>query len=197
MRGAAFGLRQSLDTVGAFLGPVLAVVLMLLWSNDIRAVFWVAVIPAVLAVTLLLFGVREPKRSAGREHASLFSPRQLAGLGSACGWVVSIGAMFALARFSEAFLILRAQDAGIHVAWLPLVLIIMNLVYASSAYPFRRLSDVVSHKRLLGLGLVVLLGADVLLATAGSWPVVLSGVALWGLHMGITQGLLTRMVAGE
>ncbi len=197
IRGAAFGLRQSLDTVGAFLGPLLAVGLMLLWANDFRAVFWVAVIPGFLAVALLLFGVHEPTRHEGERktnpirrenlHRLLASPAYL--------WVLAIGAVFTLARFSEAFLILRAEQSGIPVALVPLVMVAMNVVYASSAYPFGRLSDRMNHKTLLALGLVVLIAADIVLATNTHWTTMLTGVALWGVHMGITQGLLATMVA--
>lgn len=194
VRGAAFGLRQSLDTVGAFTGPLLAIGLMLLWSNDFRAVFWLAVIPGVLAVALLFFGVQEPGRHPREKRINPVHWRELKRLRGAYWWVVAIGAIFTLARFSEAFLILLAQQGGLPVAWVPLVLVVMNLVYAISAYPFGSLSDRVSHTKLLALGLVVLIGADLVLAYADSWDVVFLGVALWGLHMGITQGLLATMV---
>jgi MFS family permease len=195
VRGAAYGLRQSLDTVGAFIGPLLAVGLMLLWSNDFRAVFWVAVIPGVLAVALLLFGVREPARPPCEQRINPIHWRELKRLRGAYWWVVVIGAIFTLARFSEAFLILRALQGGLPLAWIPLVLVAMNLVYAASAYPFGKLSDSMSHSKLLALGLVILIGADLVLAYADSWDLVFLGVALWGLHMGITQGLLATMVA--
>lgn len=195
VRGAAYGLRQSLDTVGAFTGPLLAVGLMLLWSNDFRAVFWVAVIPGVLAVALLIFGVREPEQRPREKRSNPIHWRQIKRLRGAYWWVVVIGAIFTLARFSEAFLILRAQQGGLPLAWIPLVLVAMNLVYSISAYPFGRLSDRMSHTKLLAFGLVVLIGADLVLAYADSWNVVFLGVALWGLHMGITQGLLATMVA--
>lgn len=195
MRGAAYGLRQSLDTVGAFLGPLLAIGLMLLWSNDFRAVFWVAVIPGFLAVALLLFGVREPVRQRNGKRVNPIHWRELSRLSGAYWWVVVLGAVFTLARFSEAFLVLRAQQDGLPVAWVPLVLVAMNVVYALSAYPFGRLSDNMSHTKLLALGLAVLIGADLVLAYSDSWAVVFLGVALWGLHMGLTQGLLATMVA--
>ncbi len=195
LRGAAFGLRQSLDTVGAFLGPLLAVGLMLLWANDFRKVFWVAVIPGVLAVALLLFGVREPKQHPNGKRTNPIRRANFQRLGAAYWWVVGIGAVFALARFSEAFLVLRAQQGGVPVALVPLVMVAMNLVYAASAYPFGKLSDRVSRTKLLALGLVVLIAADLVLAANDHWAVVLAGVALWGVHMGITQGLLAAMVA--
>jgi MFS family permease len=196
MRGAAFGLRQALDTVGALLGPLLAVGLMLLWANDFRAVFWVAVIPGMIAVALLLFGVREPDRHVGEKRTNPLRRDNLGRLGGAYWWVVGIGAVFTLARFSEAFLVLRAQQRGIPVAYVPLVMVGMNLVYSESAYPFGRLSDRMNHGALLSLGLIVLVAADLVLATNGDWLTVAVGVSLWGLHMGITQGLLATMVAG-
>ena len=195
MRGAAFGLRQSLDTVGAFAGPLLAVGLMLLWADDFRAVFWVAVIPAVLSVALLIVGIREPKRRTAERRTNPIRKDNLRRLSRSYWWVVGVGAAFTLARFSEAFLVLRAQGAGIPVALVPLVMVAMNVVYAASAYPFGKLSDRVSHCSLLGLGLLVLLAADLVLATGGGWVTVLVGVALWGIHMGMTQGLLATMVA--
>ena len=198
LRGAAFGLRQSLDTVGAFVGPLLAVGLMLLWANDFRAVFWVAVVPGVLAVVLLLFGVHEPERQAGQAATKRTNPitrQNLKRLGKSYWWVVGIGAVFTLARFSEAFLVLRAQQGGMAIALVPLVMVAMNVVYAVTAYPFGKLSDRVSHTKLLAAGLVVLIAADLVLASSNHWAVVLGGVALWGVHMGMTQGLLATMVA--
>lgn len=139
IRGAAFGLRQSLDTVGAFLGPLIAVGLMLLWANDFRAVFWVAVWPGLMAVTLLLIGVREPMRHEVSRRMNPITGANLARLSTPYWWVVFIGAVFTMARFSEAFLVLRAQQGGIPVALVPLVMVAMNLVYAGSAYPFGKL----------------------------------------------------------
>lgn len=195
LRGAAFGLRQSLDTVGAFLGPLLAMGLMILWANDFRAVFWVAVIPAFLAVALLFFGVQEPDRNGPRTTVNPIRKENLKRLSSGYWWVVLVGAIFTLARFSEAFLILRAEQGGLPIAYTPLVLIAMNVVYAVSAYPFGKLSDRVSHDKLLAVGLVTLIGADVLLAYSNHWTWVWVGITLWGLHLGITQGLLATMVA--
>lgn len=195
MRGAAFGLRQSLDTVGAFLGPLLAVGLMILWSNDFRAVFWVAVIPGLLSVAVLVLGVREPQVAPDHRRSNPVTRANLARMGSAYWWVVAIGAAFTLARFSEAFLVLRAEQAGIALALVPLVMVAMNVVYAASAYPFGRLSDRISHTWLLVAGLLVLAAADVVLALAPTTTTLLAGVALWGIHMGMTQGLLAAMVA--
>ncbi len=195
LRGAAFGLRQSLDTVGAFAGPLLATVLMLAFTNDYRLVFWIAVVPGVMAVLLLALGVSEPERATPARATNPIRREALARIGPAYWRVVALGAVFTLARFSEAFLVLRAEALGVSAALVPLVMVAMNLVYAASAYPFGKLADTMDHARLLGMGLLVLLGADLVLATAGGWPALLAGVALWGLHMGMTQGLLAAMVA--
>jgi len=195
IRGAAYGLRQSLDTVGAFVGPLLAVGLMLLWANDFRTVFWFAVLPAALSVLILIFGVHEPD---GKPRGAPRSPirwRTLGDLGVAYWWVVAAGGIFTLARFSEAFLILRAQQLGLADAYVPLMLVLMNVVYAASAYPLGRLADRMSHHLLLGAGLAVLIASDLVLAQAQGVLTVAAGVALWGLHMGMTQGLLATMVA--
>ncbi|MDO8786923.1 MAG: MFS transporter [Sulfuritalea sp.] len=195
VRGAAFGLRQSLDTVGAFLGPLLAMGLMLLWANDFRAVFWVAVIPAVLSVALLVFGVQEPERKVQGRRVNPIRRENLRRLPPAYWWVVGIGAMFTLARFSEAFLVLRAAEGGLPLALTPLVLIAMNLIYAASAYPLGKLADSMSHATLLAAGLAVLIAADAALAWDGHGLAVWLGVGLWGLHLGMTQGLLAAMIA--
>ncbi|HEY0586327.1 MAG TPA: MFS transporter [Pseudoduganella sp.] len=195
MRGAAFGLRQALDTVGACAGPLLAAGLMLLWANDFRSVFWVAVIPGALATILLAVGVHEPAALSVRERINPLRRDQLRLLGRSYWWLVGLGVMFMLARFSEAFLVLRAQERGIGLAQVPLVMAAMSLVYALSAYPFGELSDRVSQKVLLACGLLVLVAADAVLAMAHGWQGVIAGVFLWGLHMGMTQGLLAAMVA--
>jgi MFS family permease len=195
IRGAAFGLRQSLDTVGAFLGPLLAIGLMVLWANDFRAVFWVAVIPAAASVALLLFAVREPERVKSEGRTNPIRRENLRRFSRSYWWVVGIAAVFTLARFSEAFLVLRAQQGGLAAAWAPLVLIAMNLVYSVGAYPFGKLSDSFNRTTLLGAGLAVLIAADLLLATSGQGPMLWAGIGLWGLHMAMTQGLLAAMVA--
>ena len=195
MRGAAFGLRQALDTVGAFLGPLIAIALMLLWANDIRAVFWVALVPAVLSVAVLVIAVREPPAQAGERRGNPIRREALERLGKRYWWVVTVGAVFTLARFSEAFLVLRANEGGLALALAPLVLIAMNVVYSAGAFPFGRLADRMSHRALLAWGLVVLIAADLLLAASHRGPLFWGGVALWGLHMAMTQGLLATMVA--
>ncbi|HJW24543.1 MAG TPA: MFS transporter [Rhodocyclaceae bacterium] len=195
MRGAAFGLRQALDTVGAFLGPLVAMGLMLLWHDDFRAVFWVAVIPGFLAVALLVFGVREPEMKHDGPRPNPISRENLRRLPAAYWQVAVVGAVFTLARFSEAFLVLRAQQGGLPLALAPLVLIAMNVVYAATAYPFGKLADSMDHSRLLAWGLGLLLGADLLLAYSDQWGWVWAGISLWGLHLAMTQGLLAAMVA--
>lgn len=196
IRGAAFGLRQSLDTVGAFVGPLLAIGLMLLWANDFRAVFWVAVIPGLLAVTLLAFGVSEPVRPVRKKETAF--PISRAALGQmppAYWWVVAAGAILTLARFSEAFLVLRAQQGGLALALVPLVLVLMNVIYAVCAYPMGKLADTMSHRTLLVAGIVPLIIADLLLAYDRHLGWIAAGLVFWGLHMAATQGLLAAMVA--
>ncbi len=196
IRGAAYGLRQSLDTVGAFVGPLLGVGLMLLWAGDFRTVFWFAVLPAIIAVLLLMFGVEEPARGAiPRKVASPIQWKTLREFGDAYWLVVVAGGAFTLARFSEAFLILRAQQQGLPDTYAPLVFVLMNVVYALAAYPVGKLADRMSHMTLLGAGLIVLIIADLVLANAQGLAAVALGVGLWGLHMGMTQGLLATMVA--
>ncbi|MGC3024448.1 MFS transporter [Burkholderia sp. DN3021] len=195
LRGAAYGLRQSLDTVGAFLGPLLAVAIMLMWRDDFRLAFWLAVIPGMLAVALLAFGIEEPARAPGDKRVNPIRRDVVKQLGARYWWVVAVGAVFTLARFSEAFLVLRAMGSGVPVALVPLVMVAMNVVYALSAYPFGKLADTTSHTKLMVAGLVMLIAADLVLAHGTHWGTVLVGVALWGLHMGMTQGLLATMVA--
>ncbi len=195
IRGAAYGLRQTLDTMGGFLGPLLAVGLMLLWSNDFRAVYWVAVVPAFLAVALLFFGLHEPRTPVVTARTNPIKKENLKRLGVDCWWVIGLGGVFTLARFSEAFLVLRAHEVNIPLALIPLVMVAMNIVFSLTAYPFGRLSDSTSHRRLLQMGLVVLIVADLVLALSHSWVGIIVGVALWGVHMGMTQGLLNTMIA--
>jgi MFS family permease len=196
IRGACFGLRQSIDTVGGFLGPALAILLMVWLGGDISRVLWVAVVPAVLAVTLIVVGIDEPAyATAARRFRSPIHWGVLRLLSGAYWWVVGIGAVFTLARFSEAFLVLRAQQVGFTATWVPLVMVVMAVCYTLSAYPAGAWSDRVSRRSLLSVGLVLLILADVVLARAGSVGAVGLGVALWGLHMGFSQGLLAALVA--
>ncbi len=196
IRGAAFGLRQTLDAVGATLGPLLAVGLMLLWSDHFRTVFWIAVIPGLASAALLAFGLREPAAAGNKaKRTNPIRRENLRRLTSPYWWVVIMGAVFTLARFSEAFLVLRAQQSGIAMALVPLAIVAMNLAFSLSAYPFGKLSDRISHRGLLALGLGVMVVADLLLASSSHWAIVLAGTILWGIHLGATQGLLATMVA--
>ncbi len=196
LRGAAFGLRQSMDTVGAFAGPALAMLLMVLSGDDFRLVFWVAVIPAFIAVAVIVFAVREPAAEPSAEPRRFPIRRsQLRRLDAVYWGVVALASVMTLARFSEAFLLLRAQSVGVEDAYAPLVLIVMNIVYAASAYPLGRLADRLDRRNLLALGVGLLILADLVLAAAGAPWTVLAGAAVWGLHMGATQGLLAVFVA--
>ncbi|HAH64244.1 MAG TPA: MFS transporter [Rhizobiales bacterium] len=195
-RGAAFGLRQSLDTVGATIGPATAIGLMYLFNDDIRTVLWFAVIPAAIAVGILVFGVREPAHSPGHAPAPI-QAKEIALLSRSYWLVVAAGAIFTLARFSEAFLVIRAHDGGLATAWTPAVIAVMSLVYAASAYPAGRWQDRIGAKPLLLLGLLVLVAADLLLAFGQSLLALFAGIALWGLHMGLTQGVLAALVAAS
>ncbi|WP_417251442.1 MFS transporter [Castellaniella sp.] len=196
-RGAAFGLRQALDAVGATLGPLLAVGLMLLWADQFQAAFWVAVIPAAASIGLLAFGLKEPPhaKTGVKPRTNPIRRENLRRLNRAYWWVAGIGALITLARFSEAFLVLQAQHVGVVIALVPLTLVVMNLTFSLSAYPCGRLADHVSRRALLIIGLAVLAAADLLLATVSTWWAVFLGMALWGLHLGLTQGLLAAMVA--
>jgi len=194
-RGAAYGMRQALDTVGAFAGPLAAIGLMLLFASDVRAVLWFAVIPAIIAVAVVCIAVREPAT-----HARAAAPPPLfrASLREFDGrfWlVVAIGVVMTLARFSEAFLVVRAQDLGLALAMVPLVLVVMNLVYTAVAYPAGVAADRGHRKALLLWGLLALIGADLLLAQSDSLFLFFAALLLWGLHMGLTQGLLSTLVA--
>jgi MFS family permease len=197
LRGAAYGLRQALDTVGAVVGPLLAIAAMLWFADNFRTVFWLAVIPAFAAVLLLVVGVREPKPAAAgnaREGARL-TFADVGRLRSRYWWVVAIGATMALARFSEAFLVLRAQNVGMALAWVPLVMALMSVVYAVVSYPAGVAADQKRQGMLLSGGFFALIVADVILAHASSIGGVLAGTAVWGVHMGLTQGVLAALVA--
>jgi MFS family permease len=200
IRGAAYGLRQALDTVGGFAGPLLAMVLMAATQDNFRLVFWVAVAPAFICVLLIIFGVEEPeaKRSTVRPPAQLRSPlhrENLRRFDHRFWWLVAFAAVLTCARFSEAFLLLRAENVGLAVTWVPVMLIVMNVMYALSAYPFGKFSDNGGRRRLLIWGIALLIASDLVLALAGNIWLVGLGAALWGLHMGATQGLLAVLVA--
>ena len=195
IRGRAFGLRQSLDTVGAFAGPLLAIGLMAAFANDIRMVFWVAVIPAVLAVACVLFGVEDAPAATTPMAAPPVRLVDLKRLPRAFWSVTLVGVVFTLARFSEAFLILKASAAGLPLMLAPLVLVVMNVVYALGAYPAGIWSDRVPARRLFGWGLLALIAADLSLSLLPGLGTAFVGIALWGVHMALTQGLLAKLVA--
>lgn len=196
LRGASFGLRQSLDTVGAFLGPLIAIVLMLLSGNNFTLVFWVAVVPAFFSVAVLALGVNEPARPVGlRTVRAPLSLTELYRLGRPYWQVVAIASVFTLARFSEAFLILKAGSAGLGASYAPTVLVLMNVVYALSAYPAGVIADRGGPMRMLTLGLWLLVAADVVLTVTHGLAGAAIGIALWGLHMGFTQGVVASLVA--
>ena len=197
LRGTCYGLRQSLDTIGAFLGPLLAIALMALLANDIRTVLWVAVLPAMIAVIFLVVGVKEPESTRPMEtRRTVIRLLDLKRFGLAYWWIVSMGGILTLARFSEAFLVLRAEHAGLAMTFVPLVMVVMSAAYAVSAYPAGILADRMDRRTLLIAGVLALIMADVTLAFASSIIVVMTGVMLWGLHMGLTQGLLATLIAG-
>jgi MFS family permease len=193
IRGASFGLRQALDTAGAVAGPVLAIACMSLSGGDFRLVFWLASIPAAAAVWLLWRGVQEPTHAT--PGAAKAAPWTLAGLRRPYWCLVVVAALFTLARFSEAFLVLKVAAVGLDVRYAPLVFIVMNVSYALSAYPAGQLSDRRGRWTLLAIGLVLLAGADVLLAFSNTVSLTLVGVAVWGLHLGFTQGSFSALVA--
>jgi sugar phosphate permease len=194
-RGAAFGLRQALDSAGSLSGPALALGLMWLFHDDVRKVLWIAPIPAIAAVLAMLFWVKEPASAATAQPKNPLAFANLRRFNGHYWTIVFLGAVFTLARFSEAFLILRAQDAGLRVGFVPVVLVIMNVVYMLGAYPAGTASDRGHHHALLAGGLGVLVAADIILATASSPLIVMLGAGLWGLHMALTQGTLTKLVA--
>lgn len=196
LRGAAYGLRQALDSVGAFVGPLLAVAFMIWLANDIKAVLWVAVLPAFIAVFLLIVVVREPESlNHAAAHRNLLTFNNAKRLRLRYWLVVALGAVFTLARFSEAFLILRAQDVGLAIGYVPVTMIVMNVVYSIFAYPAGAAADRFSASTLLLCGLGILVTADIVLAIATSPGIALLGSAFWGLHMAFTQGLLSKLVA--
>jgi MFS family permease len=196
LRGTAFGLRQSMDTIGAFVGPLLAMLLMAVSDNDFRFVFWTSLAPAAIAVFLIVYGVQDPAAPAMSEPRRFPIQRaELARLSAGFWWFVGVATVLTLARFSEAFLLLAAQHVGMTVALIPTILVTMNVVYATSAYPFGRLADRVSRRALLLLGIGFLIVADLVLAMAEDVAQVIVGSAIWGLHMGVSQGLLSALVA--
>ena len=194
LRGAAFGLRQTLDTVGAFIGPLAAIAFMALTDDNFQTVFWIAVVPAVIAMGLMLFGVEEPQPGSAAKRNGPPKLADIPTLGAAFWAIVAVSAVLTLARFSEAFLILRARDAGLPLVFVPAVLVVMNIVYAMAAYPAGVLSDRIGRGGVLAAGLAFLVAADLILAFGATVPLAFAGVALWGLHMGFTQGIFAAMI---
>ena len=196
IRGASYGIRQALDTVGGFAGPLLAVALMALYADDFRAVFWWALAPAALAVLLIVVGVREPDGTkATAKRGWPIRKAELKRMSPAFWMVIAIGVVFTLARFSEAFLVLKAQAEGLALALIPLVFVWMNLVYALTATPAGILSDRLGRENVLLCGLAALVVADLTLAFVPGLGGVVIGVGLWGLYLGFSQGLLSALVA--
>ena len=193
LRGTAYGLRQAMDTVGAVLGPLAAIGLMLLLAGDMRAVLWLALVPAILAVIVLVAFVREPAAHAASGKAVSFSG--ISSLEKRYWAVVALGAVLTLARFSEAFLVLRAQDLGVALALVPAVMVVMNVVYTAVAYPAGVAADRGKRRALLVWGIAALIAADLVIGASASVAALFAGVVLWGTHMGLTQGLLATLVA--
>ncbi|MEZ0226608.1 MAG: MFS transporter [Alphaproteobacteria bacterium] len=196
-RGSAYGLRQTMDTVGAFMGPVLAILIMLVTAGNFRAVFALAIIPALLVMLILLFAIKEPARHKAEKKPFPLKRSQLKLLPAAFWWISLFSAALTLARFSEAFLLLRGDTVSLEPAYAPVILIVMNVVYAASAWPAGLLSDKIGKNGLLLAGIGALIAADIILAMTGNLYMLFFGCALWGLHMGLTQGILTAFVADQ
>lgn len=195
IRGASFGLRKSLDTVGGFIGPLVAVLAMILLAGDIPAVFWIAAIPAALCMIVLVFFVHEPPGIHQRRRGGFRLADSLR-LNRAVWAVIGLASVIMLARFSEAFVLLKALEAGLAPAWVPLSLVVMHAAYGLTAFPVGRLSDRIGTGGLLLVSLVFLIAAHLTLAFAGTVWIYVIGTVLWGLHMGFSQGLLGAMIAG-
>jgi len=196
LRGAAYGLREALDTVGAVIGPLLAFVLMIVFAGNIRSAMWIAVVPAFICVAILVLWLREPEIAQEcRDARKPLSFAEVKQFSSRYWFIVLLGAVFTLARFSEAFLVLRAQSVGLPLPEVPLVLVVMSLFYAAFAFPAGAASDHLDTRWLLLAGITLLVIADLVLARATSAYSVLAGAAVWGLHMACTQGLFSRLVA--
>jgi MFS family permease len=195
IRGECFGLRQMLDTIGAFLAPLAAIVLLMTFTEDLRMVMWIAVIPAAICMVILILGVEEPKNLVSKRKTGFPLKKENIKKLTKPFWIVVISASFlTMARFSDAFMLLKARDVGLSIGWIPVVLVVMNFVYALSAYPVGIISDRIPREKILIAGVVILIVANSILAYANSIWLVMLGTAIWGLHMGVTQGLLAAMV---
>lgn len=195
LRGASFGLRKSLDTVGGFIGPLIAIGLMLLSGNDFNTVFWIAAIPALIAVAVIVVGIKEPASQVPGKASERPRLAALIRIEPAVWAVIGLCAVLSFARFSEAFLLLKAQQAGFALAWIPLIMVLMHLVYGLTAYPVGVLSDRIGRHDMLTVSLVFLIAADLVLAIAQTPVLLVAGVVLWGLHMGFSQGILATLIA--
>lgn len=194
IRGAAYGLRQSLDAAGAFVGPLLATLLLLLWTENLRSIFWIALIPGAACLALILFGVEDnvtptvnTKRIAWKDLKTVMTP--------AFVQLVILGTLFSLARFSNAFIVLRAADIGIEHAWIPMTVVLMNIAFSLSSYPFGKLADKLNPMKLLALGMVLLALANLLFAYAENYRILADGIVLFGMHLGATQGIFSTIIS--
>jgi MFS family permease len=194
VRGASFGLRQALDSAGAMLGPVLAIIAVTAFAGNLRMALWIAVIPAALCVALILFGV-EDRAAVGETARKTIVVADLRNLDRRFAAVCAIAALMTLARFSEAFLVLRAQSVGATNMQAPLVMVAMSAVYALFAYPAGRWVDRGGATASLYVGCAALFAAHLVLANAATLGVTVLGAGLWGLHMAFTQGLFAAWVA--
>ncbi len=197
--GAAYGVRQSLDAAGAFVGPLLATVFLFYFAEDFRTIFWIALIPGLMCLALILFGIHEPRDDEKKAVKKRIDRAAFAALvkldSSPWRFVVGLGVLFSLARFSNAFIVLRAADTGIATTWVPMVMVGMNLVFSAACYPFGRLADRVAPEKLLAASLGLLLASDLSFAFAGTLWGTAAGVVLWGLHLASSQGVFSLMVA--
>jgi len=195
IRGACFGLRQSLDTIGALIGPIVAILGLLIFSNNIRAILWVSVIPAILSVVIFIVGIHDVEHKYTEDEKTfIFKFKNIFKIGTEYWQIVLIGGLLNLARFSDAFLILKAYELGLPITYVPLVMVLMNCFYAVSSYPAGILSDNINRKFILIIGIVFLIIADLVLAfTDSTWMLAL-GVGFWGMHMAFTKGILDAMV---
>lgn len=194
IRGAAYGLRQSLDAAGAFVGPLLATLLLLLWTENLRSIFWIALIPGAACLALILFGVEDnvtptvnTKRIAWKDLKTVMTP--------AFVQLVILGTLFSLARFSNAFIVLRAADIGIEHTWIPMAVVLMNIAFSLSSYPFGKLADKLNPMKLLALGMVLLALANLLFAYAANYRILAAGIVLFGMHLGATQGIFSTIIS--
>lgn len=195
LRGASFGLRKSLDTIGGFIGPLVAIALMFAFNGNVLAVYWLAIIPAGLAMVLLIAGIREPRSQLTQNAPAMPRLADIVRLNRAVWFAISLASLLTLARFSEAFLLLKSQEAGFAPAWIPITMVVMHAVYGLTAYPVGRLSDQIGRSGLLVGSIAVLAAAYIVLAFASSLAIFVLGIVLWGLHMGLSQGLLATLIA--